>query len=48
MNAEGKPEQRDDENEIQRPVVPKKKKRKTEPEVIIAPTGPGGPDVTVE
>jgi hypothetical protein len=25
-----------------------KKKRKTQPEVIIAPTGPGGPDVSVE
>ncbi|HEY6226086.1 MAG TPA: hypothetical protein VI282_03080 [Verrucomicrobiae bacterium] len=29
------------------PKVPKKK-RKTEPEVIIAPTQPGGPDISVE
>ena len=25
-----------------------KKKRKTEPEVTIAPTQPGGPDISVE
>jgi hypothetical protein len=25
-----------------------RKKRKTEPEVIIAPTQPGGPDISVE
>ena len=30
------------------PTVPHKKKRKTEPEVTIAPTQPGGPDVSVE
>ena len=24
------------------------KKRKTEPEVTIAPSGPGGPDISVE
>ena len=29
------------------PKIPKKK-RKTEPEVIIAPTQPGGPDISVE
>jgi hypothetical protein len=27
---------------------PRKRKRKTEPEVIIAPSQPGGPDVSVE
>lgn len=27
--------------------LPEKKHRKTEPEVTIAPTAPGGPDVTI-
>ena len=48
MNEEGKPKDRDEKKEIGRPVVIPKKKRKTEPEVTIAPSTPGGPDVSVE
>jgi hypothetical protein len=41
--------QRDDEKDkAQTPPKEPKKKRKTEPEVIIAPTQPGGPDISVE
>ena len=48
MNAEGKPKETDEEKEkVGWPVVPKKK-RKTEPEVTIAPSTPGGPDISVE
>lgn len=32
----------------QPPQAAPKKKRKTEPEVIIAPTQPGGPDISIE
>ena len=48
MSDEGKPMRQEDEKEVQRPIVVPKKKRKTEPEVTIAPTTPGGPDVSVE
>jgi hypothetical protein len=51
MNAEGKPKDTKDTDEKRenegRPVIPKKK-RKTEPEVTIAPSTPGGPDISVE
>jgi 16S rRNA (adenine1518-N6/adenine1519-N6)-dimethyltransferase len=48
MNEEGKPKDQPKETatEIQ-PVVPKKK-RKREPEVTIAPSTPGGPDISVD
>ena len=40
--------QREEDKKAEKPVKIPKKKRKTEPEVIIAPTGPGGPDISVE
>jgi 16S rRNA (adenine1518-N6/adenine1519-N6)-dimethyltransferase len=48
MNDEGKSKDREEKpvNENQ-PVLPKKK-RKREPEVTIAPSTPGGPDITVD
>jgi hypothetical protein len=36
------------DKKAEKPVKIPKKKRKTEPEVIIAPTQPGGPDISVE
>ena len=39
---------REVDKKTERPVKIPKKKRKTEPEVIIAPTQPGGPDISVE
>ena len=46
MDNSNKREEKNDKPEKQ--VNVPKKKRKTEPEVIIAPTQPGGPDVSVE
>jgi hypothetical protein len=46
MENTGKREEQTDKSE-KPPQIPKKK-RKTEPEVIIAPTQPGGPDISVE
>jgi hypothetical protein len=50
MNEPGKQDERaaqGDSKELTSPPLVKKK-RKTEPEVIIAPTRPGGPDITLE
>jgi hypothetical protein len=46
MENTGERKEQTDKAEKQ-PQLPKKK-RKTEPEVIIAPTQPGGPDISVE
>ena len=46
MDNKGKREEAKDRAEKQAKIP--KKKRKTEPEVIIAPTQPGGPDISVE
>jgi hypothetical protein len=46
MENNGKREDEKEKVEKQ-PKIPKKK-RKTEPEVTIAPTQPGGPDISVE
>ena len=46
MENKGKRDEEKDKAE-NAPKIPKKK-RKTEPEVIIAPTQPGGPDISVE
>jgi len=48
MSEEGKSKEREEKIEAERPPIVPKKKRKTEPEVTIAPTTPGGPDVSVE
>jgi hypothetical protein len=45
MENKGK---RDAQKKAEKPVQIPEKKRKTEPEVIIAPTQPGGPDISVE
>jgi hypothetical protein len=46
MENKGKREE-EKETAEKPPKIPKKK-RKTEPEVTIAPTQPGGPDISVE
>jgi hypothetical protein len=46
MENKGK-RQAEKDQAAKQPKIPKKK-RKTEPEVIIAPTQPGGPDISVE
>lgn len=46
MSETAKEKERRDKKETQTEIPPKK--RKTEPEVTIAPSGPGGPDVSVE
>jgi hypothetical protein len=45
MENKGKREQK---NSLEKPVKELKKKRKTEPETTIAPSQPGGPDISVE
>lgn len=45
MDNKGQRE-REKESKEKQPKLPKKK-RKTEPEVTIAPTQPGGPDVSI-
>jgi hypothetical protein len=48
MENTGEREKEKEAKETQQPKIPTKKKRKTEPEVTIAPTQPGGGlDVTV-
>ncbi len=47
MNPEGNVDDKDSKPTQPEPPV-KSKKRKTEPEVTIAPTQPGGPDISVE
>ena len=39
---------RDEKEEAEKSASVPEKKRKTEPEVTIAPSGPGGPDISVE
>jgi len=46
MEKQGKREEEKEAAEKQLKIA--KKKRKTEPEVIIAPTQPGGPDISIE
>jgi hypothetical protein len=46
MENNGKREDEKEKAEKQPKIA--KKKRKTEPEVTIAPTQPGGPDISVE
>ena len=45
MEDKGK---REAPKKVEKPVKIPEKKRKTEPEVVIAPTQPGGPDISVE
>ena len=46
MEKVAKEDRRETEVEEKKPAIAKK--RKKEPEVTIAPSGPGGPDISVE
>ena len=48
MENKGKREEEKEKETAEKPPKIPKKKRKTEPEVTIAPTQPGGPDISVE
>jgi hypothetical protein len=45
---ESKGRQEEEKEKAEKVAKVPKKKRKTEPEVTIAPTRPGGPDISVE